>query len=212
MPSPKRWYPKPHLLLLPNIPLPLHGINPRTVLGGKWWNKERKAAYARTEFHCEACGVHKLKLNGRKILEGHEVYDIDYTAGRSVYRHTVPLCPRCHQYIHDGRLLWLLETQVITYQRYAAVLRHGDAILRAAGLRRPTLAQRDAHVANLASQGLLAPWHEWRLVVDNQEFGPKYATAEEQRKIYDSAGHGDNRNGFVAWMPPLSGLGKRRRT
>lgn len=211
MPSPRRWFAKPGLLLLPNVPLPLHGVNPRTVLGAGWWNKTRKEAYASTDYHCEACGTAKQKLRGRKVLEAHEVYEIDYTAGKSVYVRATPLCPWCHKFIHDGRLLWLYETQQITAQHYASVLRHGQRVLATKGLERESLEERDRFVQQLREQGQLCPWADWRLVVDGREFPPKYKTADEQSRAYLSSRYGNHRIRQFPFMPTLSDHRQRRR-
>lgn len=167
---PKFWERKPELLLLPNIPKPLYGVNPRTVLGSSWWNKERQAAYASTNYHCESCGVSKNQVSGRKILEGHEVYVTDYLRGKLEYVRTTPLCTWCHKYIHDGRLFWLLDTGQITHHHYSKVLRHGDTILEAAGLFRPRHHERDAEIERLIHAGKVAPPEDWRLVVYGVEY------------------------------------------
>lgn len=188
---PQKWRRKPELLILPNIPRPLHGVNPRTVLGQSWWNKERSQAYRSTNYHCEACGVHKEKQAGRKVLEGHEVYLTDYQEGTCTYIYTAPLCPPCHQYIHDGRLLWLVQTGQITHQRYATIIRRGDQILVEAGLTRPDLRTRDRYILKLKEEGRLAKWHEWRLIVNGVEYPTPYRTEEEYQNKFIVA----NQNG-----------------
>ena len=167
----KSWKVKPRLLLSSNIPQPLHGVAPRVVLGKKWWDKTRQAAYASTNYHCEACGVHKYKARGPKHLEGHELYRINYSKGNMSYVRTAPLCHFCHQYIHDGRLLWLLESQRITFQRYTAIIQHGDRILSEAGLERPPLGHR--------LPDKVAPWQQWTLIVGNRSWPSLYADAQE---------------------------------
>src|SRR5678815_897106 len=76
---------RPEILLQQQIPQPMHGVAPRTVLGDKWWNAERTAAYKSTAFHCLACGVHKSCAEYHKWLEAHEQYEIDYLLGRMTY-------------------------------------------------------------------------------------------------------------------------------
>jgi len=181
---PKFWQRKPEILLLPNIPKPLHGINPRTVLGAKWWNQERKEAYASTNFHCEACGIAKDEIKKRKILEGHELYNTDYSTGRLYYVRTTPLCSLCHQFLHDGRLTWLLETRQISSYYFSAVLKHGHRVLEEAGLRRPSLQERGAYLAMLLEKGKIAPWSEWRLVVNGNEYLPRIADPKEFNDYY----------------------------
>ena len=175
----REWKRRPEVLLCPNIPKPMHGLAPRVVLGQKWWDKTRQAAYTSTLYHCIACGVYKHDARGHKWLEGHEWYDIDYAKGRMVYVETIPLCNYCHSYIHDGRLLALLKSREITAQRYAAVIQHGDRVLAAAGLQRMTHAERDEAIKQLILAGKIADWGRWRLVVDGKKYKPLYKSYEE---------------------------------
>ncbi len=173
---------RPELLLLRNIPAPMHGVNPRTILGSKWWNVERQKAYKSTGYRCLACGVTKQQAKGPKWLEGHEDYAIDYSLGTLTFLEVVPLCHYCHCYIHDGRLNAMLEQGKVTHQKYAAVIQHGDMVLAVAKLYRPIYAKRSEVVQDLLLQGRLAPWKDWRMVIGDKEYKPKFKTEAQWRK------------------------------
>lgn len=162
------WKLRPEILCEGRIPQPLHGMAPREVLGQAWWDKTRRAAYASTEYHCIACGVHKTVARYRKTLDGHELYDIDYLAGRMVYVETVPLCTACHSYVHQGRLKWLLDTHRISAERYIGIIQHGDAVLSKHRLSRCDY------------DGPFAAWADWRLVIDDKEYPPLFKCLDDQ--------------------------------
>lgn len=174
--SQRLWCPRPEVLCLPQIPKPLHGTNPRSILGAKWWTETRQKAYESTDYHCIACCVHKSCAQYRKWLEAHEVYDTDYLLGKLVYVETVPLCVACHQYIHIGRLQALLEQGRITQQRYVSIIQHGDRVLAQAGLVKPKL-----------YEGPMAEWADWRLVIDGKEYEPRFKTPLEWLEYHAKA-------------------------
>ena len=166
------WKARPDLLLHPNIPKPLHQVNPRSILGPIWWDKTRDIAYRKTAYHCAACGVWKKEAQFRQWLEAHETYEVDYAKGRAVYIETVSLCHCCHNYIHSGRLQTLLEFGKVSHQKYCAIIEHGDKVLTTAGLpiNRPQL---------LEELGEVAPWDKWRLVLDGKLYKPKFKNIQE---------------------------------
>ena len=178
------WTPNPSLLLHPNIPKPLHGVAPRTVMGSAWWAKEKKACYKSTDYHCEACGVHKSCAKYHQWLEAHEVYEVDYERGTSTYVRATPLCHFCHNYIHDGRMQALLERGELHHAKYSAILQHGDEVLNNAGTKRESRAVREAMLVDLFSQGRLAEWHDWRMVIGDQSFPPIYSTIDEWERFH----------------------------
>lgn len=121
---------RPELLLHPQIPWPLWGINPRRIMGKDWWDKTRKAAFAANNDCCWACGIYKLDIPGKRaFLEGHETYDVNYKERKSTYLETVGLCSPCHGYIHSGMSVYEGRDKI--------VLTHGHRILTLAGLERP---------------------------------------------------------------------------
>lgn len=150
----------------------MHGVAPRTVLGDKWWNAERRAAYKRTENHCLACGVHKSQAEYHKWLESHEQYDIDYLLGRMRYVGAVPLCHFCHNYIHRGRLQALLEQGRVHHAKYVAIIQHGDRVLK---LKKPK-----------PYDGEFAEWADWRLVIEYNgqvlEIPPLYKSFDDWQR------------------------------
>lgn len=181
----KKFKLRPEVLMCPNVPKPMHGVAPRVVLGTKWWNKTRQDAYKSTGYHCLACGVSKYAALFHQWLEGHELYKIDYAKGIMRYLETVPLCNACHNYIHDGRLTALKDKGIITHGRFAAVIQHGDRVLKAAGLRRPTIAEREAAITDLVLTGKLCEWSKWRLVIGRKRFKPKFKTPEQWRLAFE---------------------------
>lgn len=168
------WQLEPRLLLCPNVPKPLHGVAPRSIMGSKWWNATRKAAYKSTDYHCKACGISKFIAEYRQWLEGHEVYKIDYLLGRAEYMRTVPLCHLCHNYIHSGRMQALLEQGKVSHRKFAAVQQHGDRVLATISLKRPE-----------TYAGLLADWKDWRLLFNGKEYPPLYKNEKAWQKAME---------------------------
>lgn len=95
------------LLTMPNVPHPLHTLNPRNILGRTTWDHMRKKCYYSAGYKCEACG---RTVDGDEKLHAHELYSINYYAGESRFMRTVCLCPTCHVLgIHSGRALTLAK-------------------------------------------------------------------------------------------------------
>jgi len=110
---------RPAVLLHMPIPVMLHGVNPRLVLGTRWWNRVRKEAYKINGGFCLACGA-----SGR--MDAHEQYDFDYVKHISKFKNVIPLCRQCHQYIHYLAL---------PYDYQKKILIRGNEILHKAGLK-----------------------------------------------------------------------------
>lgn len=122
-------FPYPKILTHPNIPKPLHNLNPRTINGQEWWNEIRKKVYAKYDYHCLACGRHKSKTE-KGWLEAHENWEINYQTGKCVVNSIQPLCHECHSFIHSGFLHVRKDKTVIQKK---SILQHGFDTLRKTG-------------------------------------------------------------------------------
>ena len=165
---------RPEILLHPNIPKPMHGVAPRVIMGKEWWDVERQKAYKSTNYHCAACGVHKSDANYHEWLEAHELYDMDYECGRMVFKELVPLCHACHNFIHSGRMAMLVSKGEMTESKEREILRHGNAVLKAAKLKQPKPPKK------------IAAWSNWRLVFNGQEYKPKHKSFAAWLSFYSN--------------------------
>jgi len=197
-------FPIPKILTHPNIPKPLHGVNPRSVLGDLWWDHHRKEAYAKHDDRCWACGIHKKRADWHQWLEGHEFYDINYSAGTVELVEIVALCHSCHNFIHSGRLWALLEKGEISEFKWHVIMKRGIEICKHAGIRpwwgslmfwymgTRQVASESAAIERACMEGTVyhnenkfAPWNQWRLIIDGDEYYSKFASQLEWDKHYN---------------------------
>jgi len=169
---------KPEILTHPNIPVPLHGINPRNIKGEAWWDKTRNEAKKRTGNCCSACGVQAIRAKRFKYLEGHEFFDIDYMTGRCEVISIEPLCHYCHNFIHSGRLSMIMGTGK-TKKEVKAILEHGFKILSDNKLQCFPFTLSFAKELGVNTHGVTAYtlkgdplliWEDYCLVLDGEEY------------------------------------------
>ena len=163
---------RPELLLHPNIPKPLHGMSPRELFGDVWWDATRQWVYANAGFRCQCCDVPKAEAKYHRWLEAHETYDYDYKNGIATVNEIVALCHSCHAYIHSGLLEVNRNSGKITQEKYQDILKHGDAILKAANLRQP------------APPTEFAEWSKWKIVIAGQEYPTRFPNFEAWQRFY----------------------------
>lgn len=183
----------PEILCQPNIPKPLHGVAPRTIMGQKWWDKTRQEVYASTDYHCVGCGVPKIEAKGPKWLEAHEYWEINYDAGTAIIQSIQPLCHYCHNFIHSGRLTGILG-KLKSEDEVKRILEHGFRVLKQHKLQcfYGTLELADKVGAD--TYGVEAyetpestvEWKDWRLLFDGKEYGSKFRDMEEWHDFYQS--------------------------
>ena len=189
---------RPILLTHPQIPQPLHGLAPRTLLGKEWWNAQRQAAYAKTRHRCAACGVHYLQAAYVQRLEAHECYRIEYQRGRAELQEVVALCHRCHSFIHSERLWWMYQQRKVSAAKIFDVLHHGFELLRtrhlvpfhatvAIAMQLPNAQQ--LHIPEYmkippSRSVQAAEWAAWRLVINGVEYPSKFKDYAEWERYY----------------------------
>lgn len=174
---------RPEILLEPQIIKPLHSVNPRTILGRQWWDETRQKAYETNNYCCWACGTHKSKITKTKQqLEGHESYEINITLKRYRLVEVVALCPKCHNFIHMGRLMQLLKAKIITQQQFDIITDWGNGVLYRAGLNID-----DAWWVPVQKHFFperMGTWNDWYILINDKKYFSKFKTFEEWKEYY----------------------------
>lgn len=204
------------LIAMPNIPKPLHGVAPRTVLDRRTWDHMRKFAYTKANDTCEICGYKPDNLRQR---HGHEVYEIDYKKGIAKFVRVFCVCSLDHLgCIHTGRAITLYKQGNPLYPRefllagvekafktiYEYNQDHPEADLRAYAtfldyLKVPDL---EASVRILIHKYDMkfymedpkkrAKWDEWKLIIGNEEYPTPYKSEKEWKKAMEKQGEKDS--------------------
>lgn len=203
------------LVAMPNIPKPLHGVAPRTLLGAATWNRMRKSAYLGADDTCEICGTKPDNLRQR---HGHEVYEIDYASGTAVFKRVFCICSLCHLGgIHTGRAITLFKQDNPLYPKEFLLegaehafkiiseynKDHPDADLRAYAtyldylksdeLRGPMEALIDKYNIKFYKEDpkTMAKWGDWKLVINKKIFRTPYKNEKEWQEAMEERGKKD---------------------
>lgn len=205
-------FPNPSLLLHPNIPKPLHGVNPRTIKGNAWWDQQKNLSKLKYGNRCYACEVSKYDALFHQWLEAHEHYEVDYDKGRMRILDIVALCHACHNFIHNGRLIVMAKRgeEGRTVEQAYSILHRGFKILTKALLhpnpfalwsalsltewckghheRFPDWAETSILRAQLNKHPLPAgndvDWGDWRLEFEGALYKPQFPTMEAWARQY----------------------------
>lgn len=204
------------LIAMPNIPRPLHGVNPRTLLGPSTWDRMRRYCYNKANDTCEICGHKPDNLRNR---HGHEVYEIDYAHGTAKFVKVFCLCSVCHlACIHTGRALTLWKKGNPLYPTEFLLLGaehafkiiseynkdHPGADLRAYAtfldylkhdeLREPMQKLIEKYDMKFYREvDDMVEWGDWKLLIGDREYPTPYANRDEwqatmeEREARDSA-------------------------
>lgn len=180
---------RPEILTHPNIPKPLHEVNPRNIMGKFKWDILRQEVYAASNYHCVGCGVHKSKAKKHQWLEAHEYYQVDYMNALVTIESLQPLCHYCHNFIHSGRLYMIMGKDK-THAEVREILEHGFKVLSANNLKAfpftlqlaKKIGAKTYDVQPYSLPDSDAPWEAWRLLWNGEYYPPKFATQEEWAK------------------------------
>ena len=182
----------PLILSSPNIPKPLHGLNPRTIMGQAKWDETRREVYESTGHCCAACGVHKSNAKKHRWMEAHEIYNIDYDRGIAELSRILPLCHYCHNFIHSGRLRIMARAKKVTADDVRRIMRHGVCVLRPVNGSIFSGTKELCDLVSVDTFGLpvmrppsrMAGWGDWRMVWDGQTYKGKFNTMRDWQRAY----------------------------
>lgn len=172
----KDFEPDPHLLLCPNVLPPLHGLNPRTILGTEWWDEARKKAYGKWNSRCWACGICDVRLSA------HEIYYHDFGLFQVTLESIVALCKMCHDFIHSGRQEMLRDDGRISPEQYRTTRDHGLLIVEDAGL---VWEYKHRH-ERFRGDYITETWGKWHLLLEGEKYYSSSMSPKAWRHFYSS--------------------------
>lgn len=200
----------------PNLPKPLHGVNPRTFMGSVAWGKTRKRTYYLAKYKCQICGADCSESGS---MDAHELYDIDYVKGTSTFKRVVGICKNCHNFYHSGRLITLYRRRNPLYpsSKVLSIVEHGFQVIykwNQAHPDEPKLKAYETFLEYLKHDELspkmeeliekyeiefwgedkkkLAEWGDWKLVFGNREYPTPYKDYVAWEEAMKEASRNDN--------------------
>lgn len=203
------------LIAMPNLPKPIHGLAPRTLLGSSTWDHMRKLCYFSADNTCEICGEKPENLRHR---HAHEVYSIDYEKGEARFVRAFCICALDHlACIHTGRAItlykhnnplypkeFLLEGVEKSFRIISEYNRdHPDADLRAYSTFLDYLKCEDLKepVENLIKKydmkfyaedpKKIAKWDKWKLIIGDEEYPTPYKSKADWEEAMEKRGEMD---------------------
>lgn len=150
------------VLTQPILPLSLHGINPRSIMGDYQWKKVKAKYRDKANHHCMICDRYVPHVRG-DWLECHEHYTvipktITIKNGEKVdvleYQldRFLSICHECHMYIHQGFLAIQVDEGTVTEDYFKVVIEKGDKLLQEHDMKK--VHQRPDTLAYLTYEGI----------------------------------------------------------
>lgn len=174
-----------HILEQPLIPPPLHGLNPRTIMGQAKWDVMRKEIYKKHGYCCASCGVRSRDAIIKQYLEAHERFTIDWQEQRMTLISMEPLCHACHAFVHTGLLEVRLQARRVCKQTVASILGHGVGVLERANGTMPVAAHNLCRKLGLA-HGIAVQempprtrWTGWKMKWEGVDYPSPYPTERD---------------------------------
>jgi hypothetical protein len=162
---------KPIILCCPPVIPPLHGLNPRTIMGKEWWDIQRRKVYEANMYHCWACA------KGNTRLEAHEVYKYTFKKFEARMVMITALCWECHNFIHRGRLTSLVMEGKVPVEDLTRVENHGETLLINHELEDKYKEMVDIYDSKM--DYIIRNWSRWHLLIGNKKFYSKFKTVDE---------------------------------
>lgn len=180
--------PHPEILSQDVIPMQMHGVNPRSIMGRAAWDVMRKKIYARHGYICSACGTPSRQALFKPYLEAHEYYEIDYNRREMRLIDMEPLCHACHSFVHGGLMGARISQGSMSRPMAKQILAHGVEVLRKSGGMIPHFAHAHCRYLGIQHRIPIKPvppqygWSGWKLIWDGREYPSPYPTYYEWEK------------------------------
>lgn len=126
------------ILTQPIIPIYLHGVNPRSIMGDNRWNKIKKEVQKEANHHCMICGDFVSHKHG-DWLNTHEIYEYDYDNFIQKLNGYVGICTSCHEFIHQGHLNIQYHNGFVSEEERNAIIKKGNELLSMFGLKKENM-------------------------------------------------------------------------
>jgi hypothetical protein len=175
---------RPEILMQPQLVKPLHSMAPRTIMGSSWWNKTRQESYAKNNYHCFACGIHKTEARFKQWLEAHESYEVDFEKKQYRLAEIIALCHSCHNYIHAGRLKAIFDKGEISESKYNTIHNHGDTLLFINDLDKKKAWWTDEKIYPQLFPELDGTWNQWHLLLNGNRYYSRFETYKDWAAYY----------------------------
>ena len=190
------------LITMPNIPKPLHGINPRMIMGEDNWDQLRMKCYIDSSYKCEICG----KLLDDKTIQLHELYKVSRKEKYALFERFIPVCILCHNGIHSGRAISLYRNNntIFTKAYILTIADHCFSLISNYNKQNNTdyrlfktflnylyFPELEQDMRELISKydihfyewrGGLGKWTSWRLIYDGKEYFSPYENSDAWRE------------------------------
>lgn len=194
------------IIAMPNVPAPLHGCAPRTILGSSTWTHMRKKCYFDADYKSQITGKPLDGQDSDAKCQAHELYSYDYTAGTAYFERAVCISPMEHNFIHSGRMLTMYKkgNPLMPKNYLLKVVENGFKIIyewnKAHPKRRPlrvyaTLADYattpgiEEEICELIDKyeikfykedsQYMADWSKWKLRIGKNDYPTPYKNREE---------------------------------
>lgn len=200
------------LLCMPNVPQPLHLVNPRNIMGEYQWGKVRKQIREEHNYTCQVSG--ELLGTDRGAVHIHEVYSIDWKKHTSTFERAICLDPLLHTtIIHSGRALTLFKKNdpLMPMDKMLNGLEKGFKLI--SDWNREHYGEEKLRVCSVILDWAKEPrlehrvnelikkykikfydfdessinkhnWDKWRLLYNGKEYSPKFANQQEWEEYF----------------------------
>lgn len=208
------------IIAMPNIPTPIHGLAPRTVLGSGVWNHMRKRCYYMADYKSQISGIELDKSDSQRVPNAHELYSYNYITGEALFVRAVCISPLEHNFIHSGRMLTMYKkgNPLMPKQYVLKCLENGFKIIKewndanpdkrplrayytiieyamAPGIAEEVRELIDKYDIKfyMEDREFAAKWSDWHLIVGKNSYQTPYANKDEWRAAMEE-GDANNQN------------------